>query len=95
MPRADAPLPVVVWAHGGAVATNGEKAQKANPIKYVTKSAAPFLLVHGDNDPAVPFNQSELLAAALKKAGVGAELVPIKGGGHGGPEFFDKHLKAK
>lgn len=92
---------------GGAVATNGEKAQKANPIKYVTKSAAPFLLVHGDKDPAVPFNQSELLAAALKEAGVAAELVPIKGGGHGGPEFFappkreqvkeffDTHLKAK
>ena len=92
---------------GGAVATNAEKAQKANPITYVSKAAPPFLLVHGDKDPTVPFNQSEMLAAALKEAGVAAELVPIKGGGHGGPEFFappkrkqveeffDKHLKAK
>ena len=63
------------------------------------------MMIHGTNDPAVPFRQSELLAAALKKAGVDALLVPVTavtGGGHGNfgaPEvskrlkdFFDKHL---
>ena len=60
-----------------------------------------------DADPIVPLGQSELLHAALKKAGVESELVVIKGGGHGGagfgtPEmqqklaaFFDKHLKKR
>ena len=38
---------------------------------------------YGTDDPAVPFGQSELLAAALDKAGVGALLVPVTGGGHG------------
>ena len=73
---------------GGAVSANAEKAAKADPITYVSKDDPPFLIVHGDKDNTVPFNQSELLTAALKKAGVEVELIPIKGGGHGGPEFF-------
>jgi dipeptidyl aminopeptidase/acylaminoacyl peptidase len=44
--------------------------------------------MHGDRDRTVPYNQSELLYAALKKAGVDATFVPMKGAGHGfgGPE---------
>ena len=44
--------------------------------------------MHGDRDRTVPFNQSELLYAALKKAGVDVTFVPMKGAGHGfgGPE---------
>ena len=64
-----------------------------------------FRGVPPDKDTTVPFNQSELLAADLKSAGVPVELVPRKGAGHGGPdfvaapgkkrveEFFGKHLK--
>jgi acetyl esterase/lipase len=90
---------------GGPVQQNKEKAAKANPITYVTKDDPPFLILHGDQDPLVPLGQSELLQAALKKAGVESELVVIPGAGHGGKEFttdatrkkveafFDKHLK--
>jgi acetyl esterase/lipase len=90
---------------GGALQENKEKAARANPIKYVGKDAAPFLIMHGDKDPAVPYRQSELLEESLKKAGVEVILHPIKGAGHGGPafgtpenrklieEFFAKHLK--
>jgi dipeptidyl aminopeptidase/acylaminoacyl peptidase len=44
--------------------------------------------MHGDKDRTVPFNQSELLYAALKKAGVDVTFVQMKGAGHGfgGPE---------
>ena len=38
---------------------------------------------HGDADRTVPFNQSELLYAALKKAGADVTFVPMKGAGHG------------
>jgi acetyl esterase/lipase len=83
-------------------------AGKADPITYVTKDDPPFLIMHGDKDMLVPLHQSELLLDALKKAGVGASLHVVKGGGHGlrggkeTPEelfqmvadFFDKHLKA-
>jgi len=90
---------------GGAVQENKEKAAKANPITYVTKDSAPFLIMHGEEDKVVPIGQSELLDEALRKAGVECTLVRIPGNGHGGPgfaspenrkrieEFFAKHLK--
>jgi dipeptidyl aminopeptidase/acylaminoacyl peptidase len=61
---------------------------KASPITYVSKDAPPFLIMHGDRDRTVPFNQSELLYAALNKAGVDATFMPMKGAGHGfgGPD---------
>ncbi len=83
---------------------NRTKVQRADPITYVTKNDAPFLIVHGDSDPAVPHHQSELLYAALVKAGVPVRFITVKGGGHGqgfpgaelnpiASEFFDRHLK--
>jgi acetyl esterase/lipase len=89
---------------GGPVLDNKDKAARASPITYVTKDNPPFLM-HGDKDPTVPFSQSELLADALKKAGVEVTLQPVKGAGHGGREFssaenlklievfLDRHLK--
>jgi acetyl esterase/lipase len=67
---------------------NKDKATKASPITYVSKDAPPILIMHGDRDRTVPFNQSELLYAALKKAGVDVTFIPMKGAGHGfgGPE---------
>jgi acetyl esterase/lipase len=90
---------------GGAPPENKEKALRASPVTYVSKDSAPFLIMHGDKDPTVPFQQSEELADALKKAGVEVTFKPIAGAGHGGPgfntaeslemiiAFFDKHLK--
>ena len=87
---------------GGPVQECKEACRRANPITYVTKDDPPFLIMHGDKDPLVPHNQSELLFEALKKAGVQVKLHTVKGGGHGfsGPDidkivddFFDKQLK--
>jgi acetyl esterase/lipase len=96
---ADAPEARLI---GGPVPENKDKVQKANPITYVTKNDSPFLIVHGDKDPLVPHNQSELLRDALQKAGVAVSLYTVAGGGHGGfrdlqvdvlvTEFFRKHL---
>jgi acetyl esterase/lipase len=90
---------------GGNIQDNPEKAAKANPITYITKDDPPFLIIHGDMDPLVPHHQSELLEAALKKAGVPVLFYTVKDGGHGGfkdpnvpkltREFFEKHLKTK
>ena len=89
---------------GGAIQEHKDQVARANPITYVSKDDPPFLIMHGDQDRTVPFSQSELLAEALKKAGVEVTLKPIKGAGHGGrgfgsPEndklvedFFAKHL---
>jgi acetyl esterase/lipase len=88
---------------GGPVQQNKDKVQRANPITYVTKDDPPFLIVHGDKDPLVPHNQSEILDEALKKAGVEVTFYTVPGGGHGGfkdphvdllvAEFFKKHLR--
>ena len=89
---------------GGAIQENKEKVRLANPITFVSKGDAPFLLAHGSEDPLVPFNQSELLHAALRKAGVDSTLIRIEGGGHGFRTqeiekrmraFLEKHLLGK
>ena len=81
-----------------------EKARQASPITHVSRDAAPFLIMHGDKDPLIPIQQSELLDAALRKAGVECKFVVVHGDGHGFggtdldnqvAEFFDKHLKMK
>jgi acetyl esterase/lipase len=90
---------------GGPLRDRKELAALASPVTHVTKQAAPFLMLHGDKDPVVPFRQSEILAAALEKAGVEVTLKKVEGGGHGGPAFnspenvklieafLEKHLK--
>jgi acetyl esterase/lipase len=72
---------------GGPISENMEKARQASPVTYVGKDAAPFLIMHGDQDNVVPLAQSEALAEALKKAGVEVTLQVVKGTGHGGPGF--------
>ena len=98
---ADSPESLLI---GGPVQENKRKCQRANPITYVTKDAPPFLIVHGEKDPLVPHNQSEILYQALQKAGVRAKFHTVAGGGHGGfkdpaiermvVDFFEKHLKS-
>ncbi|MBM3837629.1 MAG: alpha/beta hydrolase [Verrucomicrobia bacterium] len=89
---------------GGPIQNNKEKTARANPITYVSRDDPPFLIMHGDRDPLVPMNQSELLEAALKSAGVEVTFHVVKGAGHGfgGPEltrmvreFFARHLKPR
>jgi len=82
----------------------------ASPVNHVTADDPPFLLIHGDGDKIVPYNQSELMEAALKKAGVAVKLVRVPGGGHGSSfpgatetmdwagqavQWFDAHLRRK
>jgi acetyl esterase/lipase len=59
------------------------KAQRANPITYISKSDPPFLHMHGEVDQAVPLNQSELLHEALQGAGVSSILYRVEKGDHG------------
>lgn len=82
-----------------------EHLTQISPARLVTPEAPPFLLIHGDADPVVPLQQSEVMVAALKKAGVRAELIVKKGGGHPWltlplevkvlADWFDKELTVK
>jgi acetyl esterase/lipase len=56
---------------------------ESSPINYVSASAPPTLLLHGDKDSIVPVNQAQLLHAKLDSSGVRNELAVYKGEGHG------------
>ncbi len=101
----DAPTSPESKLIGGAIQEHKEKVARANPLTFVSRADAPFLILHGDKDPLVPIHQSELLEAALKRAGVEVTLVKLAGAGHGGApfntaeqqeriaKFFDQHIK--
>ena len=62
--------------------TEAEAAQYS-PIRFVSRDAAPSLIVHGDADMVVPMVEGETMHAALTKAGVPASFIRIEGAGHG------------
>jgi acetyl esterase/lipase len=68
---------------GGLLCERAELVSLANPITYVTPDDPPFLIIHGEKDRAVPFNQSELLDKAFRKAGVESTLIKVENGDHG------------
>jgi acetyl esterase/lipase len=87
---------------GGPLGKKRALARLANPLAFVTPQAPPFLIVHGDQDEAVPHQHGVALHEALTKAGVESTLLLLKGMGHflAGPEidaavdrFFSRHLK--
>jgi len=55
---------------------------EASPITHVSKTAPPFLLIHGDRDEAVPFTESTKLQTALRALGVRCDLIRIPNGPH-------------
>jgi acetyl esterase/lipase len=77
--------------------------KEISPIYAVTPDDPPVFIIHGDADPTVPLQQSELMIAKLKEAGVPNRFIIKKGGKHNGddmnPEWqefadwFDKYLK--
>jgi dipeptidyl aminopeptidase/acylaminoacyl peptidase len=97
----------LVPVFGKAVKTDAEIYKKASPITYVSKKAPPVLMLHGTFDLIVPVIHSENLKKKLTEAGATAELITVRGEGHGwnGPtltrttndalKFLDTHLKGK
>ena len=52
------------------------------PIRNITKDFSPTLLVHGDQDTDVPFEQSVLMAEELARHSVEHELITMPNRGH-------------
>lgn len=78
---------------GGPIQAQLDLCALANPITYIDENDPPFLIIHGDADPLVPYCQSLLLDQALKKHGVASELMIVPGAGHGGPWEADYRAK--
>lgn len=62
-------------------------AHDASALHQVDAGDASFLIMHGDADPGVPFDQSTRLHSKLVAARVPSQLKVIAGAGHGGPLF--------
>lgn len=58
------------------------------PLQHVTPDFPPTILLHGDNDTDVPYEQSVLMAEAFRREGVEHEFITIPGGPHG----FDSEM---
>lgn len=69
-------------AAGESEETVQAAAREASPVHKVHPGAPPMIIYHGDADPAVPLQQSEVFVEAMKKAGNDIELVVKPGGGH-------------
>jgi acetyl esterase len=60
-----------------------KRLREASPSSYVRSGLPPFLLIHGDKDPQVPYAQSPRFQARMKAAGNVCDLITIADGGHG------------
>lgn len=73
-------------ASAGAVVNapaNMKAYTNASPLAHVAASSPPVLLLHGDADTEVPFQQAVAMEAALRAVNVPTRLVRLSGGGHG------------
>jgi acetyl esterase/lipase len=55
---------------------------EASPITHVTADDPPFLLIHGEQDTLVPYEQSQLMYDRLVQTNVPAQLIIVKNAGH-------------
>lgn len=70
---------------------NPDLAELASPVFHVDVSDPPLLLLHGDQDPQVPINQSHELHGRYKAQQLPVEFEVVHGGAHGGTRFHDDH----
>jgi acetyl esterase len=57
--------------------------REASPSSYVRADMPPYLLIHGDKDPQVPYAQSIRFQVLMKARGNQCDLISISAGGHG------------
>ena len=79
----------------GAQPTNAvELARLASPVFHVDSHDPPLLLLHGDQDPQMPINQSLELLGAYRKVKAPVQFEVVHGAAHGGARFYDQERMA-
>jgi acetyl esterase/lipase len=82
--------PSVKTLLGAAPEDNDAIARLASPVFHVDASDPPLLLLHGDQDPQMPINQSHELQGAYEERDLDGTFVVVHGAVHGGDQFFDE-----
>jgi acetyl esterase len=60
-----------------------KRLHEVSASSYVHKGLAPYLLIHGDKDQTVLYEQSVRFQQQMKASGNRCDLITISGGGHG------------
>ena len=66
-----------------------ELAELASAVTHVDATDPPLLILHGDQDPQVPINQSHELHGTYKEHGLTVHFEVVHGEAHGGAAFYD------
>jgi len=66
-----------------------DKLEKLSPVNNIGADYPPSMLLHGDRDEDVPYEESVRMAEALNKAEIPNQLITIPGGKH----VFDEHME--
>jgi acetyl esterase/lipase len=87
-------VPALDLLLGGQPDAVPELARLASPVFHVDHDDPPLLLLHGDQDPQMPINQSLELWGAYKRVKAPVQLEVVHGAGHGGAMFYDEERMA-
>lgn len=79
---------------GGPPDERVELARLASPVFHVDAADPPLFLLHGDQDPQMPINQSHELHGVYKSLGLEVHFEVVHGSAHGGEAFFDAERMA-
>lgn len=78
---------------GGNPADNMDMIQLCSPYFYVSKTTAPFLVIHGNADSVVPYCQSVNFSEELKSQGKLTGFITVPEGQHGPVTFNEDTFK--
>lgn len=87
---ADSPEGLLIG--GVSVSDHPELVAPTVTSRYVGEDTPPVLMLHGDKDRLVPFEQSILLYEALRKKGREVEFYKLAGADHGGSLFWTDRI---
>lgn len=69
-----------------------ERLAAASPARFANQVDAPVLLIHGDEDIVVPYEQSKIMYDALKKAGKAVQIKKIRKADHWLSNTIDRRI---
>lgn len=81
-------VPALQLLLGGQPMDVPRLAKLASPVTHVDPDDPPIMLIHGDADPQMPYQQSVELNDRYRSAGLQSKLITVAGARHGGPEFY-------
>ena len=87
-------VPALALLLGGQPDEVPALARLASPVFHVDANDPPLLLLHGDQDPQMPVNQTLELFGAYRKVHAAVELEIVPGAAHGGELFYDNERLA-